>query len=438
MSEAYPYLPEGWYKPNLDELGSICTGNTPPTSDQSNYGGALPFVGPSDLGRGRWINSCSERLTRKGELLSRTADKDAVLVSCIGILGKVGQASERLSFNQQINSMQPNKEKVDAGFLYYASSRLQGELNKLAGLQVVPIVNKTLFSKLEVLAPKNLEEQRWIANVLNTLDTQIQKTEALIAKLEKVKEGLLHDLLTRGIDENDQLRPSPEQAPERYKESQLGLGLVPREWACVAIGETATSTTLGTANRGAESSAKTKLIKMGNLNWGNTLSLINVESISARKVHGSLFLSDADLLFNTRNTPELVGKTCSWKGDGAFFTFDNNILRIRFSENLNGHFVASYMSGDIGRRRIGRLATGTTSVAAIYWRSLSRLEVPMPSPDEQQLIVDKVNSSQDNINALNDDLTSLQRLKAGLMDDLLTGRVRVTPLLDQAQITTPA
>jgi len=64
----------------------------------------------------------------------------------------------------------------------------------------------------------------------------------------------------------------------------------------------------------------------------------------------------------------------------------------------------------------------------------------MPTPGEQQLIVDKINSSHGNINALKDDLTSLQRLKAGLMDDFLTGRVRVTPLLDQAQAqaTTPA
>ncbi|MEG3117006.1 restriction endonuclease subunit S [Salinicola sp. 4072] len=304
----------------------------------------------------------------------------------------------------------------------------------LAGSAINNLKNSDVEAFPLEIPPK--EEQRLIAHILDTLDTQIQKTEALIAKLEKVKEGLLHDLLTRGIDEHGQLRPSPEQAPALYKGSRLGL--IPREWECIAIDEMAISTTLGTANRGAESSSKIKLIKMGNLNWENTLSLANIENISASKVQKNLFLHDADLLFNTRNTPELVGKTCSWKGEGSLFTFDNNILRIRFSEIANGHFVATYMGASLGKKRIGQLATGTTSVAAIYWRSLAKLEIPMPNPREQQRIMKKVSSAQNNVDILNDNLTSLYRFKSGIMDDLLTGRVRVTPLLEKVQATTPA
>ncbi|MCL4745764.1 MAG: restriction endonuclease subunit S, partial [Burkholderiaceae bacterium] len=83
-----------------------------------------------------------------------------------------------------------------------------------------------------VFAP-HLDEQSAIARILDTLDTQIERTQALIAKLEQVKEGLLHDLLTRGVDENGELRPSAEDAPELYKASALGL--IPREWEAIPL-----------------------------------------------------------------------------------------------------------------------------------------------------------------------------------------------------------
>lgn len=412
-------------------------GGTPPRNNSAFWHGDIPWASVKDFKDDQLELQATEETISNLGLNSSTSNlipPGTPMVCTRMAVGRCAVSLTPTAINQDVRALYPQKE-VNPRYLLRLVASLQGKADSLSVGSTVKGIRSSDFLAIKAhIAPKN--EQGAIANILDTLDTQIEKTEALIAKLEKVKKGLLHDLLTRGIDENDQLRPSPEQAQELYKESPLGL--IPKEWACVSIGEIARSTTLGTANRGAESSAKTKLIKMGNLNWGNTLSLTDVENISDRKVHENLFLNDADLLFNTRNTPELVGKTCSWKGGGSSFTFDNNILRIRFSEGLNGHFIASYMSGDIGKGRIGRLATGTTSVAAIYWRSLSRLEVPVPSPREQQLIVEKIKSSQNNTNTLNDDLTSLKRLKAGLMDDLLTGHVRTTSLLEQFKEATSA
>ncbi len=66
-----------------------------------------------------------------------------------------------------------------------------------------------------------LPEQRRIAEILDTLDEAIRKTEQVIAKLQQMKQGLLHDLLTRGIDDNGELR-DPERHPEQFKDSPLG------------------------------------------------------------------------------------------------------------------------------------------------------------------------------------------------------------------------
>ena len=82
------------------------------------------------------------------------------------------------------------------------------------------------MDRLSVWLPP-LPEQRRIAEILDTVDEAIRRTEQVIAKLQQMKQGLLHDLLTRGIDENGELR-DPERHPEQFKDSPLGR--IPREW----------------------------------------------------------------------------------------------------------------------------------------------------------------------------------------------------------------
>ena len=73
-----------------------------------------------------------------------------------------------------------------------------------------------------------LPEQRKIAKILTTVDNLIEKTEALIAKYQSVKQGLMQDLFTRGLDQHGHLRPPYAEAPELYNKSELGW--IPREW----------------------------------------------------------------------------------------------------------------------------------------------------------------------------------------------------------------
>ena len=81
--------------------------------------------------------------------------------------------------------------------------------------------------RLQIARPP-LPEQRKIARILSTVDDLIERTEALIAKYRAIKQGLMHDLLTRGVDASGRLRPPREEAPGLYRESAVGW--VPREW----------------------------------------------------------------------------------------------------------------------------------------------------------------------------------------------------------------
>src|SRR3990167_3875824 len=104
MNDRYD-LPEGWEWETVGEVAKVTTGNTPSKSDPSNYGGFLPWVKPPQLDLDVPIIDTPEKLSRKGVKLARILPKDSVLISCIGLLGKVGLAGCELATNQQINSL---------------------------------------------------------------------------------------------------------------------------------------------------------------------------------------------------------------------------------------------------------------------------------------------------------------------------------------------
>ena len=132
----------------------------------------------------------------------------------------------------------PRPEAVDSNFLlhYLDGGAIDAGLADIAkeGVRNHGLLNVGVadFFGLEVPLPP-VTEQRIAAQILDTLDTTIRQTEAIIEKLKQVKQGLLHDLLTRGIDANGELRPPQSQAPHLYKDSPLGW--IPREWAAASI-----------------------------------------------------------------------------------------------------------------------------------------------------------------------------------------------------------
>jgi type I restriction enzyme S subunit len=184
---------------------------------------------------------------------------------------------------------------------------------------------------------------------------------------------------------------------------------------------------LGTTVRGIHNAAVTvPIIKMGNLTWGE-LNLTNVEALARFCITDDRhWLRAGDFLFNTRNTPELVGKTAVYRGGFDRCTYDNNLLCVRFKGGLDSRFVCQYMSHGIGQQRVFAMATGTTSVAAIYWSALAKYRLPVPKdPQESVAIANRVDALRDRVAAETAHLAKLRQLKHGLMQDLLTGRVPV-------------
>jgi type I restriction enzyme, S subunit len=188
-------IPRDWEVAKIGEFGKVFTGNTPDTSDIENYSGDFLFVSPGDLSEAKYIERTEKTLSEKGFLNSRKFPKGSVLFTCIGsTIGKSGIATNDLTANQQINAIVVNDNNSNE-FLYYQLEKNVNRIKLIAGEQAVPIINKSQFEVIKIVrAP--LPEQKSIARVLSTWDEAIHKTEKLIAQKELRKKWMMQNLLT--------------------------------------------------------------------------------------------------------------------------------------------------------------------------------------------------------------------------------------------------
>src|SRR3990172_1922107 len=172
-------LPKGWVRPRLVDVGTIVTGNTPPRRNPKSYGKDYPWVKPGDLDSNKAITETEEYLSEYGSKKARLLPPGTTLVSCIGLLGKVGYAGTTLATNQQINSVIFNKEIVFSKYGFYYCKTLKKWLEKNASATTVSIINKSRLSEAPFLLPPLNEQRRIVA-----------KLEKLLNKVDACKERL--------------------------------------------------------------------------------------------------------------------------------------------------------------------------------------------------------------------------------------------------------
>ena len=154
------------------------------------------------------------------------ADDDAVLLwdgSNAGevFFGRVGLAASTMARVR-------GDASFDRRYLVHALKQLEPQIKGQTVGTGIPDVDGKVLGGLRVFRPEP-NEQMQVARALDTLDAAIRQTEAMIEKLKLVKQGLLHDLLTRGIDDNGELRPPQSEAPHLNKASALGW--IPVDWS---------------------------------------------------------------------------------------------------------------------------------------------------------------------------------------------------------------
>ena len=187
-------LPAEWIVTTIGEIGNVVTGGTPNTSNHAFWNGTIPFVTPADLGRTKMVSMTDRNVSEEGLSQVREVPPGAVMVTCIGSIGKIGMAAERCCTNQQINCVITD-DSILSEYVYYALSFTSRKLARLAGITAVPIVSKSKFLSFKVMVPP-FGEQKQIVRVLSALDQFIEVNQKRMAVLTEVKLGLLSLLLT--------------------------------------------------------------------------------------------------------------------------------------------------------------------------------------------------------------------------------------------------
>ncbi len=177
-------IPDTWTWKTVNLIGEIVTGNTPSTKDNTNYGNDIPFVKPPSL-QDKVIRDAPEGLSKKGMQSARILPSGAVLVSCIGNLGKTGIVNISVAFNQQINAI-IFSEVVIPKFGFYYTQTLKNWLYSVSSATTLPIVNKGKFQKAPIpVAPLN-EQKR----IVEEIEKQFSRLDEAVENLKRVKANL--------------------------------------------------------------------------------------------------------------------------------------------------------------------------------------------------------------------------------------------------------
>ena len=290
------------------------------------------------------------------------------------------------------------------------------------------------IEKLDVSTPP-IAEQAKIAEVLSTVDRAIEQTEALIAKQQRIKTGLMQDLLTRGIDEHGNLRS--EQTHE-LKDSPLGR--IPVEWDAAGLS--------------TRKHAKKPYLKTGP--FGSSLKIsdwvehgIPVITIGAL---GEGSFEEGDLLYISMAKAEQLAAYALEPGDIVFsrvadvgrsvvvtererdWIMSSNMMRISIDvAKADPNFLRLNIVKHPGVRAQIRQTVNASGREVANQQVLDALRFPWPSVDEQRRIMRTVAQQSEQIVRKEACLAKFRRAKAGLMQDLLTGNRRVTALLEQRE-----
>ena len=186
----------GWQKKKLGDIGTIITGSTPNTTVESYYDSDdFMFVKPGDIDDNS-LNELSISETyisaKAYNEVARKLPKGTILVTCIGIIGKVAILCEEATCNQQINAIVPN-DTINNKFLGYVIMSIRDLLVSKKNGPVVPIINKSQFSNFQIPVPP-IEVQERIVRELNKLNELIEIKRKQLKDLDTLAQSLFYEI----------------------------------------------------------------------------------------------------------------------------------------------------------------------------------------------------------------------------------------------------
>lgn len=414
----------------IDSLAKVSRGASPrPIGDPQYFGGDVGWVRISDVTRSsRFLRQTEQYVSKLGESLSVRVNPGDLVMSICGTLGRPIIIDMPACIHDGFVQF-TNLREADTTFLYYSLQHSEPAFYGMGQPGTQTNLNTGLVGRHKIFAPR-IEQQRRIAEILTTVDEAMEQTEALVGKLEQMKAGLMHDLFTRGVTPDGHLRPTRQEAPHLYHETPLGW--LPKEWRVVSLVQAV--------------SQKQNAIVDGP--FGSNLKTIHyrtsgVPVIQSGYVTSGVFQADeyhyvTEAHFQTQIRSKVdagdivMAKIGAQAGMCAVLPeahpvsiLAGNSLKISTDETvLRRELLVAYLQRLYAITGMSGVRTETAQPAISLGR-LKKILIPLSSSVEQELAAKVIAGMTDQLVTQSSHLAKLRQQKQGLMQDLLTGRVRV-------------
>lgn len=393
--------PQGWHTGTLHDVADITMGQSPDSKYYSEEEIGLPFLQGCAEFQARFplprlYCSNSKKIAKQG----------AILFSVRAPVGRQNIAERDYVIGRGLAAIQG--KRVAQPYLEHFLASETPKFSTASQGSTFEAINSTELASWPVIYPDDHAEQSKIAEVLSTVDRTIAQTEALIAKQQRIKAGLMQDLLTRGIDQHGQLRSEDTHA---FKDSSLGR--IPVEWDVCEV-------------RG--------LCQLGR---GRVISSREIEANPGIYPVYSSQSKDGGLMGRLA-TFDFEGEYVTWTTDGAYagtifhrngqFNCTNVCGTLHAKKRLSMTFLA-YQLATVSKQYVSYVGNPKLMNGV-----MGHILLALPKSYKEQSEIAKCLDDQDaEILRIQLQKKKFQSLKAALMQDLLTGKVRVTPLLQPAE-----
>lgn len=401
----------------IKELGEIYTGKTPPTANPKNFGTDYPFVTPVDLTANKYIKETERSVSKTGIKHTTLIPSNSICVSCIGYIGKIGITICGSCTNQQINSIVVNKH-FDIDYVYYLLNYNVPYFKELAGVNVVAQLNKSDFSKVKLKTTKSKPEQTAIATILSKVDETIEATKNSIKAAEKLKKSLMQNLLTGKLKPDGTWRTED----EFYEDEKFGK--VPVGWEVARVkdyGFVQTGKTPPTSEpkvfSETENEKRYPFVTPGDL--GNSKYISKSERYVTEKGIGYSFKVPKNSVFVV-----CIGSTIGKIGIAKNESCTNQQINTLIANDDNSSEFFYYMM--VYRKPHFKEIAGINATPQINKSGFNKYKLLRPiEKDEQIQIAIKLKAMDEKVDSKNKKIKKLQRLKKSLMQNLLTGKIRL-------------
>lgn len=419
-------IPDDWEVKSLGEIGEPCMCKRI-LKEQTSPTGDIPFYKIGTFG-GIPDAYISRELFEQYKEQYNYPKKGTLLLSAAGTIGRVVVFDGKDSYFQDSNIVwiDNDETKVTNDFLFYCYSRMQWKTEE--GGIVSRLYNANLKST-SFIAPKSLAEQQRIAKALSDVDALISTTEKLIQKKKNIKQGAMQNLLT-----GKKRLPGfgPQTKSPAYKQTELGL--IPEDWDVKTLDEIFEFKPNNTFTRDLMNESKGEY---QNVHYGDVLikypSVLdcNKEAIpfvnQGVDVKFSKYgIKEGDIIIADTAEDETVGKAVEIYnlGNRKLVSGLHTFLCRKITDDFAPRWLGYFMNQAIFHNQLLPFITGT-KVSAVSKSAIQNVKVLIPSKEEQTAIANVLSSMDKEIETLNTKLEKYRNLKTAMMQQLLTGKIRL-------------